>query len=121
MKKILVVDDDDAILEAIQISLELDEYIVCTANDGKSAIAVAIREKPDMIILDVLLSGDDGRDVARTLKGDQTTATIPIVMVSAHPNVHQTVLDAGADDFLAKPFDINDLLEKASFYTNRQT
>ncbi len=119
MKKILVVDDDSAILEAVQISLELDNYIVFTAVDGKSAIEAALQKHPDMIILDVLLSGDDGRDVAQTLKNDTATAAIPIVMVSAHPNVKQTVLDAGADDFLSKPFDIHDLLEKVSNYTNR--
>lgn len=121
MKKILVVDDDEAILEAVQASLEFDDYIVHTATDGAMAIKKAVSENPDMIILDVLLSGDDGRDVARTLKSDRSTDSIPILMVSAHPNVQQTVLDAGADDFLSKPFDVNDLLEKASMYTNRQS
>lgn len=121
MKKILVVDDDVAILEAVQASLEFDDYLVCTATDGKNAIDKAISESPDMIILDVLLSGDDGRDVARVLKSDIVTSSIPILMVSAHPNVQQTVLDAGADDFLPKPFDVNELLEKASVFTNRQS
>lgn len=117
--KILVVDDDEAILEAIQVSLELEEYRVCTASDGKSAIKTALSEKPDIIILDVLLSGSDGRDIARTLKKMHGTSHIPIIMVSAHSNVRESVVQAGADDFVAKPFDMNVLLEKVSRYTQK--
>ncbi len=119
MKKILVVDDDAAILEAIQVSLELENYYVFTATNGKSAISSAINEQPDMLILDVLLSGDDGRNIVRTLKNTQKTSHIPIVMVSAHSNVRESVIEAGADDFLPKPFDINILLEKVSRYTRK--
>ena len=117
MKKVLVVDDDVAILEAIQVSLELEDYVVCTATDGIMAVQKAKTELPQLIILDVLLSGSDGRDIARTLKSTQETQTIPIVMVSAHQNIRESVLEAGANDFLPKPFNIDDLLKLASEYT----
>lgn len=110
MKKILVVDDDQAILEAISVSLEFENYAVVTADSADSAFHLAQSESPDLIILDVLLSGDDGRDVARRIKGSEVTRMIPIIMVSAHPNVQESVLEAGADHFLAKPFDFDNLL-----------
>jgi DNA-binding response OmpR family regulator len=118
MKKVLVVDDDAAILEAIQVSLELEDYAVCTATNGQMAIQIAKDEQPQLIILDVLLSGSDGRDIARMLKKLPETELIPIVMVSAHQNIRESVIDAGADDFLPKPFNIDDLLTLASQYTS---
>ena len=110
MKKILVVDDDKAILEAISVSLEFENYGVVTADSARSAIHAVQTQAPDLIILDVLLSGDDGRDIARRIKKSDDTHRIPIIMVSAHPNVRESVLEAGADHFLAKPFDVDDLL-----------
>jgi DNA-binding response OmpR family regulator len=63
-------------------------------------------------LLDVLLSGKDGRTIARQLKSQEDTKHIPIIMFSAHPSAEQTAREAGADDFIAKPFEIDDLLEK---------
>jgi DNA-binding response OmpR family regulator len=120
MKSILVVDDDPAILEAIQISLELEGYIVHTAHDGVGALDLAQKESPQLMVLDVLLSGDDGRDIAKKIKSMTNTASIPIVMMSAHPNIEQSVLDAGADHFMPKPFDIDQLLSFAHKYLKNQ-
>src|SRR5438552_1892400 len=109
MRKVLVVDDDPAILEVIQIILEDNKYQVETSLNGK--IFNDLKRKPDLIILDVLLSGEDGRDIIKKLKADKKTKHIPVVMISAHPSAGETVFKLGAADFISKPFDIDRLLE----------
>ena len=110
MKKILVVDDDPAILEVIKIILEDNNYEVETSENG-NFVENFNGINPDLILLDVLLSGEDGRDIARALKSQKNTREIPIVMISAHPNAYEGSLKSGADDFISKPFDIDHLLE----------
>jgi DNA-binding response OmpR family regulator len=111
-KKILVVDDDLDILDALQILLEFAGYDVKTTEKGE--YAENLRDTngglPDLIILDVLLSGKDGRLICQKLKSQQDTKHIPIIMISAHPNAKQSVAAVGADDFMAKPFDVDELL-----------
>lgn len=114
VKQILVVDDDPDILEAIQFMLEDAGYEVTTSVKGE--YAENLRDTngglPDVIVLDVLLSGKDGRLICQKLKSQQETKHIPIIMISAHPNAKQSVAAVGADDFVAKPFDMDDLLAK---------
>ncbi len=112
MQKILVVDDDVDILEAMQLMLEQAGYDVTTTPKGEEVNKKIKQVRPDMILLDVLLSGNDGRDICRQLKSQQETKNIPVVMISAHPDAKKTTKDAGADEFLAKPFEIDELLEK---------
>lgn len=111
-KKILVVDDDPDILDALQILLEFAGYDVKTTEKGDYAENLHDTNGglPDLIILDVLLSGKDGRLICQKLKSQQDTKHIPIIMISAHPNAKQSVAAVGADDFMAKPFDIDELL-----------
>jgi DNA-binding response OmpR family regulator len=71
---------------------------------------------PDLILLDVLLSGKDGRDIVKYLKQHEETKRIPVIIFSAHPGAEQTALEAGADDFMAKPFEIDDLLARVGQY-----
>ncbi len=108
MKKILVVDDDPAILEVIQIILEDNNYEVKTSLSGR--IFKNMSDMPDLILLDVLLSGEDGREIVKKLKSDEKTKKIPVIMISAHPSAGDTVLKLGANGFVSKPFDIDDLL-----------
>ncbi len=111
-KKILVVDDDPDILDALKFLLEFDGYEVKTTEKGE--YAENLRDTngglPDLIILDVLLSGKDGRLICQKLKSQLDTKHIPIIMISAHPNAKQSVAAVGADDFMAKPFDADELL-----------
>lgn len=111
-KKILVVDDDPDILDALQILLEFAGYDVKTTEKGDYAENLHDTNGglPDLIILDVLLSGKDGRLICQKLKSQQDTKHIPIIMISAHPNARRSVAAVGADDFLAKPFDVDELL-----------
>ena len=109
-KKILVVDDERDILEFLQIILEEEGYEVTTTDKGEYLEKLRNGGLPDIILLDVLLSGKDGRDIVRFLKSQQETQHIPVIMLSAHPSAGETARKAGADDFVAKPFDIDDLL-----------
>lgn len=110
MAKILVVDDDEGILDAFQAMLESVGYDVVVSSDGSFLQDLSGKNIPDLILLDVLLSGKDGREICRVLKSQQLTKKIPVIMVSAHPGVEKSVKEAGADDFLEKPFEMGDML-----------
>lgn len=118
-KKILVVDDDPDILDATQFILEDTGYQVTTTEKGEDVenLHTANNHLPDLIILDVLLSGKDGRIICKQLKDHQKTKQIPVLMISAHPDAKRTSLEAGANAFLAKPFEIDDLLSLVTKYT----
>jgi CheY-like chemotaxis protein len=108
-KKILVVDDDPDILEVVQLLLEGEGYLTWTATEAKS-IDRLLSFQLDLILLDVLLAGSDGRVISKRLKSQETTRHIPIVLMSAHVSARATLAAAQADDFIAKPFEVNALL-----------
>ena len=106
-KKVLVIDDDEGILESLEVALAMEGYEVETMSEGHLSFEKAALSQPDLIILDVLLSGKDGRDITKKLKKQTATKHIPIVMISAHPNIKESTIKAGADFFLSKPFDMH--------------
>lgn len=110
MKKVLIVDDDQGILEAMQLAIEDEGYIVKTVADGNLAVAKAKEFQPHIILLDLLLSGKDGVEIINLLRQNTKTKDIPVIMLSAHPSAAQTAKKSGATGFLAKPFDVEDLL-----------
>src|SRR4051794_35215588 len=109
---ILVVDDDPDVLEAIRFLLEDEGYRVQTSEKGEYAenLHDGNGGLPDLIILDGLLSGKDGRTICRALKNRADTLHIPIIMISAHPDAEAAAYGVGADHFLAKPFDMFHLI-----------
>lgn len=111
MRKILVLDDDPDILEAVKLILETEGYDVETTERPEHILNLNINNLPELIILDVLLSGKDGREIAKELKAATATKMIPIIMFSAHPNAEKTIGNIGVEDFIAKPFDMNELLQ----------
>jgi DNA-binding response OmpR family regulator len=113
-KKILVTDDSATIIEMIKEALELGGYSVITAKDGQEALDKARREKPDLIILDLMLPKLDGYKVCRMLKFDEKYKAIPIVMFTARAQESDKLLgkEVGADAYLTKPFDPEKLLGK---------
>ena len=115
-KKILVVDDEPDILEFIQVILEEEGYGVLTSDKGEFLEQLHNGGLPDLILVDVLLSGKDGREIVKHLKSQEETKHIPVIMCSAHPSAEQTAREAGAEDFIAKPFEIDLLLTKISTY-----
>lgn len=110
-KKILVADDDPAIVDSIQMILEDEGYEVDTTVNGEAVYKME-KDYPHLLLLDIWMSGQDGREICKYLKKNPHTKHIPIVMISASREIEKSAKESGADDFLAKPFDIDDLLEK---------
>ena len=110
MKKILVVDDDEGIVDSLSCILEDEGYEVDTTLQGKKAIEKVHNFQPNLIILDVLISGTDGREICREIKNAPSSKDIPVVMISAHPSARPEALQMGASDFIAKPFSLEKLL-----------
>lgn len=113
-KKILVIDDDESILEALSLILEDEGYTIFTTSKGDQTYKKVAACSPDLIILDVLMSGSDGRTICKILKTDDATKTVPILMMSAHPSAKSSVLECGAEAFIAKPFDTEELYKKVA-------
>ncbi|MGQ0804017.1 MAG: molybdopterin-binding protein [Actinomycetota bacterium] len=113
-ERILIADDDDDILEAIKVNLEVEGYEVFLARDGDEALEQARRVRPDLILLDVVMPGPDGFDVCRGLKADARTADCPVIFLTAKGATRDEAvgLIAGADDYIVKPFDPADLLAR---------
>jgi len=104
-EKILIVDDDLETLRLIGMMLQKQGYQVVSAKDGTEAISMALNEHPDMIVLDIMMPDPDGYQVAKHLRSEPQTATIPILMFTAKSQLDQKVAgyEAGADDYLTKP------------------
>lgn len=113
-RKILVVDDEAVLIETIVYNLEQSGYQVVTAMDGVSALDVARRECPDLILLDIMIPGMDGLEVCRQLRREDRTATIPIIILTAKGDEIDKVvgLEVGADDYVTKPFGRRELLAR---------
>lgn len=116
-RKILVVDDNEDILDAIGLVLESEGYEIKTTLQGEEALKIVSEFNPDLILLDVLLSGSDGREIANRLKSDKKTSKIPVIMISAHPDAQSSVKEVGVADFISKPFDTGKLLKMIKKHT----
>lgn len=113
-KKILIVDDEPDFLKALQIILESNGFEVLTASDGQEGLSVARGEKPDLIILDLMLPKLDGYRVCRLLKFDEKYKDIPIIVLSARSQEQDKVLakEVGADVYIVKSEQPEKLLER---------
>ena len=113
-KKILIVDDEIQLVDMVKMRLEANSYDVITAYDGQEGLDKARKEKPDLIILDLMLPKMDGYKVCRMLKFDEKYKSIPIVMFSARAQEEDEKMgmEVGADDYVTKPFDPKVLLDK---------
>lgn len=112
--RILVIDDDPAIAELVAINLEMAGYDVSQADDGVKGQALAVQLIPDLIMLDLMLPKVDGFTVCHRLRRDDRTSDIPIVMLTALSQTQDKVegFNAGADDYLTKPFEIEEMLAR---------
>ncbi|MDO8492807.1 MAG: response regulator [bacterium] len=117
-KKILVIDDNSGILFVMRQALELKDYEVHTSETFSGVLAVE-KIAPDLIYLDISLVGQDGRQIAKVLKNNKTTKNIPIIILTAYPNAGELTKEAGADDYLPKPFELEHLWEMTANYTGK--
>ncbi len=115
-KSIFVIDDDPGILEVLKIILEDKGYAVTTFKDGHNLHQAIVDNLPKLILLDIWMSGFDGRDIAKALRDDPKTKDIPIVMLSAHSNTGEIAESVDVNGFLQKPFDIDQLLKIVEQY-----
>jgi two-component system OmpR family response regulator len=109
--KVLIVEDDDNLLEAIKYNLRKEGYDVVTANDGEQALEMARKEKPNLLILDIMLPKMSGFEVCRTLRKEMI---VPILMLTAKADETDKIvgLEIGADDYMTKPFNMRELLAR---------
>lgn len=114
MKKILIIEDDDHIVELLKFNVENNGYEVSVAMDGHDGLNKAINELPDLILLDLMLPGIDGIDICNKLKNKDRTKDIPIIMLTAKGHETDKILglEIGADDYITKPFSVRELMTR---------
>ena len=116
MAKILLIDDDPDVRTVMAALLKKEGYDIDTAARREEALKKLEKETPSLILLDVLLSGADGRELCRLLKTNPQTKEVPVIMYSGHPSAATEYRSYGANDFVSKPFDTGVLLQKLQQY-----
>ena len=120
-EKILVVDDEEHIAELIRYNLTSNGYKVITANNGIDAVKIAIEEKPNLILLDLMIPGKDGYDVCKDVRSNSEIRNTPIIMLTAKSEELDKILglELGADDYITKPFSVRELLARVKAVLRR--
>ncbi len=116
---ILVVDDDPDISMMLKLMLEYKGYSVSILSKPEEAVEALEEGHFSMVIIDMLLSGVSGTDICAQIRQNQKTSGAAILMISAHPNAREICLQSGADDFISKPFDMNDILARINNLVNK--
>lgn len=113
-RTVLIVDDESSIRDMIAIALEMADFQVLEADNAQRALALAVDERPDMILLDWMMPGISGVELARRLKREETTREIPVILLTAKGEEDNKVqgLEAGADDYITKPFSPRELIAR---------
>jgi CheY-like chemotaxis protein len=117
-KKVLIADDDPAIVDVLQILLEDQGFEVLTTLNAEG-IDTLLKQGPDMILLDIWMSGVNGKDVCMRIKQDDKTKHIPVIMFSANRDTKDIAMESGANGFITKPFEINELIAIVEKFTNK--
>lgn len=116
-KHVLIFDDEPSILEALKIVLETRGFTVTTINDSVNAEKILQDTDPDIVFVDLWMPGLDGKAVTEVVKRNPKTKNTPVVIISAHTDIDRRAREAGADDYLEKPFNISDFLNKIEHWT----
>ena len=116
-KKILLAEDDERIVQVVKLILENEGYTILTARNAKEVHDVLSHEQPQLLLLDISLGGSDGSVLAKELKKDPATQSLPIVIASANSDTEVIAKESGADNFLLKPFEIDTLLSLVRQYS----
>jgi two-component system alkaline phosphatase synthesis response regulator PhoP len=120
-QRILVVDDDRSIIKVLRGYLEQAGYVVLTATDGETALHTLRRERPDLVILDLMMPALDGWELTRIVRGDKTLAATPIIMLTARVEDTDKIvgLELGADDYVTKPFNAREVVARVKALLRR--
>jgi DNA-binding response OmpR family regulator len=112
-KKILILDDDQDLLDVLSLLLTESGYDIQTLNSGEQIFEEIKRFHPDLVLMDIMLAGMDGRLICKRMKAKTDTIDLPVILISGSHNLSQNLSEQGApNDFLAKPFDLNLLVKK---------
>ncbi|MDI4636828.1 MULTISPECIES: phosphate regulon transcriptional regulator PhoB [Halomonadaceae] len=122
-KTVLIVDDEASIREMIAIALEMADYQVLEADNAQTAHAMVVDHQPDLLVLDWMMPGISGIELARRLKRDEATAELPIILLTAKGEEDNKIqgLEAGADDYITKPFSPRELVARLKAVLRRAT
>jgi DNA-binding response OmpR family regulator len=122
MKRILIVEDEPDMVELVRYNLEKEGYKVDEADDGESALAMAQKTPPDLVVLDLMLPAIDGLEVLRRLRAGRATAHVPVLILTAKGGEADRVvgLELGADDYVVKPFSPRELVARVKAHLRRQ-
>lgn len=118
-KDVLIADDNPAIVEALSLMLEDAGYTIRTLHAGasyESMLEMIQQDVPCVLLLDIWMSGKDGRDICTYLKSQEMTHYLPIILISANSDLQRIAQESGADDYLAKPFGMKELIAKVGKY-----
>lgn len=115
-RAVLIVEDDPVILQLLEVNFEMEGFTVLTAADGDEGIRMAREHHPDVIITDIMMPRSSGLDLLRALRADPELADTPVVVVSAKAQIAdvRAGLDAGADEYVTKPFEPLDLVDRVN-------
>ncbi|WP_234121078.1 response regulator transcription factor [Clostridium hydrogenum] len=120
-EKILVVDDEEHIIQLIKFNLEKNGYKVISAIDGIEGLKIAKSERPQLVLLDLMLPGLDGYDVCREIRKDNNISNMPVIMITAKGEELDKILglELGADDYITKPFSVRELMARVKAVLRR--
>lgn len=109
MRKILVIDNDEAVLDVLNEALSYDDFEVKTTPNADDIFRILDEFKPDLLLIDYILSGINGGEICHQVKSQPQTSNLPVIIISAYPRVLLSLGTYGCDKFVAKPFDLYDL------------
>jgi len=120
-KRVLIVEDNMDTYELVHFILEKNEYDTFLAMNGRDGVNAAIKQKPDLIIMDLSMPEMDGWTATGLIKRDPKTSSIPLIALTAHalPGDRQRAMDAGCDEYMTKPMDLGDLVEAVHYWVNK--
>lgn len=120
-QRILVVDDDKSILKVVRSYLEQSNYQVLTASDGETALHTLRRERPDLLVLDLMIPAPDGWEITRRVRSDKALAALPIIILTARVEDTDKIvgLELGADDYITKPFNAREVVARVNALLRR--
>lgn len=119
MKKVLVLDNDEGVLDVMQEALNYEGFHVKIIEDTDNIFSVIDSFSPNLVILDYILSGINGGEICHQIKANPKTTDLPVIIMSAYPRVIKSLGYYGCDDFIAKPFDLDDIINRIKKLINR--